>query len=487
MDCIVEELSLALRQVGYEPIPIHITSVLPSMVGKMDAGGSLFSKIELANSVRSDTGDNAILATVAMLEIKRERGERNRQDNVTPLNDKISITEIPRPKAAYIIRQLKRDEEISRLRYVYGDSFIQVSVAVDEAKQMHNVTTYVSRMEPRLNGSDRESKARELIATDKMELSNEAGQRMLDAYQSADFFVAGNTRDEISRGLVRFVKAIFGSNHVSPHKEEFGAMMAKTASLRSVDLSRQVGAAIVNSSGDIISLGCNEVPSAGGGQYWGDDARPARDIEVGVDSNKIETSGIIDGFVNLLKDCNVLVEGYEEKMKNSDFSSGLKKLAISDLTEFGRITHAEMSAITEAARLGRSLSGATMIVTTFPCHNCAKHIVASGISRVVYIEPYAKSRALQMHQDSISSDSNVQGKVKIEHFMGISPRRFREIFEKKARKDKSTHKAETWCFGEPEPLLFEGTSFHTKREMNEIEKAYIKLKGCGFSIDASGD
>ncbi|MDN3612645.1 hypothetical protein QWZ16_23945 [Vibrio ostreicida] len=29
-------------------------------------------------------------------------------------------------------------------------------------------------------------------------------------------------------------------------------------------------------------------------------------------------------------------------------------------------------------------------VRLFPCHNCAKHIVASGIKRVVYVEPYPK-------------------------------------------------------------------------------------------------
>lgn len=55
--------------------------------------------------------------------------------------------------------------------------------------------------------------------------------------------------------------------------------------------------------------------------------------------------------------------------------------------------HAEMFAITDAARRGLSVRDATLYCTTFPCHMCARHIIASGIRKVVYIEPYPKSMA----------------------------------------------------------------------------------------------
>lgn len=45
--------------------------------------------------------------------------------------------------------------------------------------------------------------------------------------------------------------------------------------------------------------------------------------------------------------------------------------------------HAEMNAILHCARLGRSTVGATLVVTTLPCHNCAKMIVQAGIVEVV--------------------------------------------------------------------------------------------------------
>ena len=38
---------------------------------------------------------------------------------------------------------------------------------------------------------------------------------------------------------------------------------AKAAALRTLDLSRQVGAAIFSADGEIISMGSNEVPKAG--------------------------------------------------------------------------------------------------------------------------------------------------------------------------------------------------------------------------------
>ena len=68
-----------------------------------------------------------------------------------------------------------------------------------------------------------------------------------------------------------------------------------------------------------------------------------------------------------------------------------------DLIEFSRTVHAEMAAIVDAARRGVSVQDCNLYTTTFPCHECAKHIVAAGIRRVVYIEPYPKSQALSLH------------------------------------------------------------------------------------------
>jgi deoxycytidylate deaminase len=60
-----------------------------------------------------------------------------------------------------------------------------------------------------------------------------------------------------------------------------------------------------------------------------------------------------------------------------------------------------MGALVNAAKSGVAAKGSTMYVTTFPCHLCIKHIIASGISRVVYLEPYEKSQTEEYYKKSI--------------------------------------------------------------------------------------
>lgn len=120
-------------------------------------------------------------------------------------------------------------------------------------------------------------------------------------------------------------------------------------------------------------------------------------------------------------------------MRSDEALVRLKGTRLTSLTEFSRAVHAEMEALPPAARVGVSVRGALLYTTTFPCHNCAKHIVAPDISRVVYVEPYPKSRALEMHGDSIyaAGESDPKGKdhkVEFRPFVGIAPRRFPDLF-----------------------------------------------------------
>jgi deoxycytidylate deaminase len=140
-----------------------------------------------------------------------------------------------------------------------------------------------------------------------------------------------------------------------------------------------------------------------------------------------------------------------EKTRTSDLSAEdkerlremLQSTRVAELTEFGRAVHAEMEAILSAVRRGVSVKDANLYTTTFPCHNCAKHIVGAGIREVIYIEPYPKSLALDMHRDStafagyVGAESaaapNLQGgssleKVMFKPFEGVAPRRYSALF-----------------------------------------------------------
>lgn len=50
--------------------------------------------------------------------------------------------------------------------------------------------------------------------------------------------------------------------------------------------------------------------------------------------------------------------------------------------------HAEQNAVSDAARRGVSLEGATVYITHFPCINCAKILAAAGIQCIKYHHDY---------------------------------------------------------------------------------------------------
>jgi len=52
------------------------------------------------------------------------------------------------------------------------------------------------------------------------------------------------------------------------------------------------------------------------------------------------------------------------------------------------VLHAEANAISKIAKSGNNSQGATLYVTSSPCVECAKLIIQSGITRVVYKDNY---------------------------------------------------------------------------------------------------
>jgi deoxycytidylate deaminase len=220
---------------------------------------------------------------------------------------------------------------------------------------------------------------------------------------------------------------VFGNPYITPNFDEFAMFMAFASALRSADLSRQIGAVIARNN-EIIATGANDCPRAGGGLYWPVydkdnreyiDESNGRDFKRGKDSNKIEQQNMIEQILNAL----------DESLDKKGVEKALWKSQIRDITEYGRAVHAEMEALLFCARNTVYTRGATLYTTTFPCHNCAKHIIAAGIRKVIYVEPYPKSKAFEFHNDAISSkgDSN-SDIVAFVPFVGVGPRKFFDLF-----------------------------------------------------------
>lgn len=477
---IMELVTEALSGFGYQTHKIKATGLMRRIklkgleIDEHDVGTRYDTSIKYANKLRDLFGMQYLLAILCVAAIRAYRRNENGKSDAT-LN-----------KTAFLIDQLKRPEEIEAFRQIYGPSFIPISIFSRKDKRLqaliHRFTR--DRSHAKQEEVDRRD-AENLIERDAEEKIVPSGQRLRDAFALADVFLDSDTFDNAESQINRFFYALFGSNRMSPTKSEYGMYLARNASFRSLDLSRQVGAAIMTKSGEVVSLGSNEVPKAGGGTYWCDDPShlDGRDYTRGFDENEHIKRGILadllrrmaeGGFISFKEKTDSTIDEFVSRVIASSQEKGsiIRDSLAMDILEFGRVIHAEMSAITDAARLGRSTGDASLFCTTFPCHICAKHIVAAGIRQVFFIEPYPKSYAEQLHEDSIVVDVDAEKhptKVVFSPFIGISPRRYQDAFRRTGRKDVSGNFKE-WVVGEARPQVAMTSSSYTGDEL-----AFIKL------------
>lgn len=417
LSVVSNELRSWLGEAGYAVEEVHISRELLSNNANVphDAGEGdrIRQLMDAGDRLRQESGENSILALGAAAII---RNRRERSDGKTQ----------PKPRTAFLVTSLKHPEEVTQFRRIYPGAFYLVGVHADENRRRQFLTEVKS--------VDKEV-AKELIARDaNSKISH--GQKVSATFHQADFFVRidGNS-DQLHANINRILELLFANPHLTPTFDEYAMFMAFAASLQSADLSRQVGA-VVTRGEEVLATGANDCPKSGGGHYWPyyDEAqRKVRDHEggrdsvIGYDANRKELGNLADEIARFLAESSgVSIDDI------GALADALKKSPLRDLTEFGRVVHAEMAAITACARLGFSTVGTTLFCTTFPCHNCAKHIVSSGVSRVVYVEPYEKSKAQELHADAINVDfadsSDPQGRVVFEPFVGVGPRRFFDLF-----------------------------------------------------------
>lgn len=316
-----------------------------------------------------------------------------------------------------IIDAVKHPEELRILSRVYGDLFYTFCVFAPESVRIKRL----------FKNGIRKSFIDQIFEVDENE-GNSFGQKVRDTSHLADFFIL-NDQDNyevVEKTINRYLEIIFGTNVHTPLLDEMAMYGAIAAARGSACLSRQVGAVIYNSQGELIGQGCNDVPRGGGGLYRAEDGaydHRCYKWKGKVCHNDSEKHERYNEIVRTLKD-NGLLSCDEGQARKIIASTRLK-----DLIEFSRAVHAEMEAIISVARnANEGIVGATLYCTTFPCHSCARHIVASGISRVVYIEPYAKSLATRLHDDSLADAPTGKGHVVYQPYQGVAPRNIDRFF-----------------------------------------------------------
>lgn len=405
------------------------------------------------NALRRKFATPDVLAEFAIKEIA------DRRTSKIPENNGLLTSYVPE-RVAYLLDQLKNDAEVNLLRAVYGNLFYLFGViSVDNKRKARLLAEDISESEV---GSLMERDRKEVDESGK---SDKFGQQLESALQLADFFIRNDhpNSDSLKHQIMRLIDLIHGVNGVSPTTHEYGMYVAYAAGMRSSCLSRQIGASILNKSGDVIATGRNDVPKPGGGLYTPEslmnDARCVKlegkkcfnDFHKSLLRDKIKCileqeleakiKDILDQELNTLSIDSIKLRENSEILADKICSSS----RIKSLIEFSRAIHAEMDAIISVAREGESgLAGCTLYTTTFPCHSCARHIIAAGIKDVFYIEPYEKSLASDLHNDAIAFDpdettpKSETSKVRFIHFEGVAPKQYLNLFSaKNDRKDGS--------------------------------------------------
>lgn len=446
------QIANCLSDFGYTTRKVRLSNLIRQNSEKVGVLVSTASKyhetkslIEAGDKLREKFG-NDVLAKIAIATIA---GDRTKQfgdfhDEV----DESQVVEKRRVKfhrVCHVIDSIKNDAELELLRLIYGDALLAIGIFSPVEVRRRNM------LRPR---SFAPEEIDLLIDQDSGEEFSH-GQSVRDTFPKCDVFVridypvVAPTEEKAVAQLVeklrRFFNLLLHASIVTPTHEETAMYAAASAARNSACLSRQVGAAVASASGELLGIGWNDVPRGGGGLYGKPPVRPLLDqlgppadsdqrcyaLEGGVCFNDQEKKVISELIAKSLVDAGLLEKTFVERAASAISNDSRVK----DLIEFSRAVHAEMHAILGASRVaGDRVVGGRLYVTTYPCHSCARHIVAAGIVEVYYIEPYRKSLATRLHADSLTESVDQLGKVRLLQYDGVAPRRFIDLFQAGTRK-----------------------------------------------------
>ena len=115
------DLKVLFQEYGYVAESISVSSLIGEFVDVQDySGESEYARIDAlmtaGNKAREKTGENAILALRAAHEIYSRRNENEEYGT------------LPTSWNAWIIKSLKRPEEVNALRRIYGNGFFLIGV-----------------------------------------------------------------------------------------------------------------------------------------------------------------------------------------------------------------------------------------------------------------------------------------------------------------------------------------------------------------------
>lgn len=258
-DLVISETEKCLLAAGYKVTRIKLSDSIRALYNKLPTKTIDLSTITNKNRYKllQDAGNELrkhfqpdVLAQLAVSKVAVQRLLENEGQDPK---------DIKPDRHAYLIDQLKHPAEAKLLQTVYGNLFYLIGV----------LCSHALRRKRMINESSLEGHEAEEIMQRDQKQNFEYGQQLDKTLELADYFIRNNhsNRETLAKQIQRFVDLIHGKNGVSPTQHETAMYVAYAAGARSACLSRQVGAAITDASGNVLATGCNDVPKAGGGLY----------------------------------------------------------------------------------------------------------------------------------------------------------------------------------------------------------------------------
>jgi cytidine deaminase len=478
LQAVQDSLKIQLAKVGYTGINIRLSDLLREVEGaswqplpNRETDKYPVAAMDAGDSLRKDTDRGDAMAALALNAIRLQR----------------ELLSNLKPRRAYVLNSLKRPEEADLLRNVYGPYFYLISAYTPRDMRVDQLSKRLAFRRSSNNSASLRAEAEGLAIRDEQD-SDSFGQDVRRTFPLGDFFIDASKSEALDTELARFVELLFRHMWHTPTSDEEGMAFAYLARVRSASAARQVGAALKTPDGRLISTGTNEVPRSGGGQYWSGLGLDGRDFRYERQDTSDQMRRNILADV-LEKICATDVLSKKQKKNLLAITSGpsdsanyriLRKAQLFDTIDYIRAVHAEMSAILSAPSRA-DIIGANLYVTTFPCHECARHIVMAGIKRVIYIEPYPKSLVRELYRDSIEIEGEMPNeKVLFQPFVGVAPSLYGYLFLAKTKERKDADgKILNWNPEEAFPHEFSLHSEHAMRiaETEEIRKFLETVEG----------
>lgn len=481
---ILQQTKELLRAYGYGNNVIRLSDLLARRLAAQgldiqSGRGRITQLQDEGNRLCTEHGADA-LAIAGIAEIRKARIALH-SDRMDGLGGNDIV-----PEMAYLIWSLKRPAEVNTLRAIYRTRFFLISIHTPFDIRLDRL---VSDDTGQHSETVRERLATELIERDEHE-PGEFGQNVSETFAMADFFVDASNDEVLKDTLDRSVNIMFGDRFATPMRADYGMFVAHAAALKSAELGRQVGAAILSNDGDVLATGTNEIAKPSGGHYWWLDKDDDREYHNKKDTSDVMKQRLVESVVSTVAELLPGVRATDELV--AAVSTG----KIRDIIEFARAVHAEMGAFLDAARRGVSIKGGILYVTTFPCHLCTRMIIGAGLQRVVYIYPYPKSLADDLFSRQIITGRPVrreprEGAIPFVSFIGVAPRRYPLAFVAPMHRKRATGEVIRNEERSPRLLMEDETgrwdfSTHLVREFQLLGDSEYQWLGTAFESGTAG-